>query len=74
MIISGVISLGICYAVVFGFNLISADGRVFITLKIMAVSFACLASYIGMNLILGMEYCEILTDRLKGKVFAYVKK
>ena len=74
MITSGIVSLSICYAVVFGFNLIGIDGRIFIALKILAVSFACLASYIGMNLIMGMEYCEILIDRLRGKVFAHAKK
>lgn len=74
MIVSGLVSLVICYFVVLGFNLMGADGKLFIAIKILAVSFACLTSYVGMNLILGMEYCEILLDRLKGKVFSNAKK
>jgi len=74
MILSGIISLGVCFVIAAGFNMLGIGGRVFIAVKILAVSFACLTSYIGMNLILGMEYCEILRDRLKGKVMAHASK
>ncbi|MBO7672539.1 murein biosynthesis integral membrane protein MurJ [bacterium] len=74
MILSGMVSLAVCITIVAGFNMFGIEGRLFIAIKILAVSFACLTSYIGMNLILGMEYCEILWNRLKGKVFVHASK
>ena len=71
MILSGVVSGLICWGVVLLFK---GDTKVLLALKVALVSVVCLATYIGMNLLLKMEYCEILFDRLKGKVMSYAKK
>ena len=71
MIVAGLVSGLLCVGVVMLFN---GDTKMILALKVLAVSVVCLVSYIGMNLILKMEYCEILFDRLKGKVLGSVKK
>lgn len=71
MIVAGLVSGLLCVGVVVLFN---GETKMILALKVLAVSIVCLVSYIGMNLILKMEYCEILFDRLKGKVLGSVKK
>lgn len=67
MILAGVISFAFCAGVVMLFK---GDTKLILALKVAAVSVVCLVTYVGANLMLKMEYCEILFDRLKGKLYA----
>lgn len=71
MLVAGVVSGILCWGMVI---LLNGDTKLILALRVLAVSLVCLVSYVGLNLALKMEYCEILFQRLRGKVLGSVKK
>ena len=71
MVVAGAVSGLLCWLTAMFFD---GDMKIILALKVLVVSVVCLTSYVGVNLVLKMEYCEILFDRLKGKVLGGAKK
>ncbi len=71
MVVAGAVSGLLCWLTAMFFD---GDTKIILALKVLVVSVVCLTSYVGVNLVLKMEYCEILFDRLKGKVLGGAKK
>ncbi|MBR1425522.1 murein biosynthesis integral membrane protein MurJ [bacterium] len=69
MIVAGIITGIVCYAVALGFDgVLNLPKIPFETLKITIVGIVCLVVYIPLNLLFKMEYAGELFDRLRAKL------
>ncbi len=74
MIIAGIISFVICFAVGIGFDhYIHTSKAMFEILKIASVGIICLVTYVGLNLAFRMEYAMELSERLISKIKSKTK-
>jgi hypothetical protein len=65
MLIAGGLTFGICYASTNLFNEIPLPKYIFETVKILVIMLICATSYIGLNLVLEMNYAPELIARIK---------
>ena len=69
MIIAGVISFAVCFAVGLGFDhYVHISKAMFEILKITTVGIVCLITYVSLNLAFRMEYALELSERLISKI------